>query len=167
MAIQLSIRKSLNKAFLKIKPNRDDIENFKKNLISLLNHINNDESEEYGKNLVSEFLKDTYYKPNFFINVKDRKDLVIHNKGTQHDSVGVIIEAKRLSNASEMVKKEKINSKATQELLLYFLRERFTNKNLEIKNLIATNINEWFIDNILQQIIFGNFFNKFSTFLSC
>ena len=145
MATQLSIRQSLNKAFLKIKPNRDDIENFKKNLISLLNHINNDESEEYGKNLISEFLKDTYYKPNYFINVKDRKDLVIHNKETQHDSVGVIIEAKRLSNVSEMVKKEKINSKATQELLLYFLRERFTNKNIEIKNLIATNINEWFI----------------------
>ena len=95
MAKQLSIRQSLNKAFLKIKPTRNEIETFKKNLISLLSHINNDESEEYSKNLLSEFLKDTYYKPTYFINVKDRKDLVIHNKSTQHDSVGVIIEAKR------------------------------------------------------------------------
>ncbi|MBG0746691.1 MAG: class I SAM-dependent DNA methyltransferase, partial [Planktothrix agardhii KL2] len=35
--------------------------------------------------------------------------------------------------------------KALQELVLYFLRERITNNNLEIKHLIATNINEWFI----------------------
>ena len=145
MENQLTIRQSLNKAFLKIKPTRNEIEIFKKNLVTLLNHINNNESEEYSKNLISEFLKDTYYKPNYFINVKDRKDLVIHNKSTQHDTVGVIIEAKRLSNATEMIKQNKINSKAMQELLLYFLRERFKNNNLEIKNLIATNIDEWFI----------------------
>jgi len=39
----------------------------------------------------------------------------------------------------------KINVKAFQELVLYYLRERITQKNIEIKYLIATNINEWFI----------------------
>ncbi|MBN1339474.1 MAG: class I SAM-dependent DNA methyltransferase, partial [Bacteroidales bacterium] len=39
----------------------------------------------------------------------------------------------------------KINVKAFQELVLYYLRERITLKNIEIKYLIATNINEWFI----------------------
>jgi adenine-specific DNA-methyltransferase len=35
--------------------------------------------------------------------------------------------------------------KAFQELVLYYLRERITHKNLEVKHLVATNINEWFI----------------------
>ncbi|MBN1185770.1 MAG: hypothetical protein JXB49_26040 [Bacteroidales bacterium] len=39
----------------------------------------------------------------------------------------------------------KINVKAFQELVLYYLREQITLKNIEIKYLIATNINEWFI----------------------
>ena len=44
-----------------------------------------------------------------------------------------------------MLTKDNINVKAFQELVLYYLRERITLKNLEIKYLIATNINEWFI----------------------
>ncbi|MCK5169545.1 MAG: hypothetical protein KAQ75_06680 [Bacteroidales bacterium] len=38
-------RKALNKAFLKVKPNRSEIENFKTNLIQLLDTINESESE--------------------------------------------------------------------------------------------------------------------------
>src|SRR5690554_7895259 len=44
-----------------------------------------------------------------------------------------------------MVTTEKLNTKAFQELVLYYLRERITHKNLEVKHLIITNINEWFI----------------------
>ncbi|MCH5600820.1 hypothetical protein MKP09_24350 [Niabella ginsengisoli] len=44
-----------------------------------------------------------------------------------------------------MLTTEKLNSKAFQELVLYYLRERIIHKNLEIKHLIVTNINEWFI----------------------
>ncbi len=40
---------------------------------------------------------------------------------------------------------KKLNAKAFQELVLYYLRERITHKNLEVKHLVATNINEWFI----------------------
>ena len=54
-------RESLNKAFLKVKPNRNDIENFKKNLHSLIEKINESESEEFHKNLIGDFLKGTYY----------------------------------------------------------------------------------------------------------
>jgi len=57
----------------------------------------------------------------------------------------VILEVKKPSNKSEMLRRDKLNCKALQELLLYFLRERITEKNLEIKHLIATNIYEWFI----------------------
>ncbi len=142
---ELKPRKALNKAFLKVKPNRIEIEGFKANLISLLDRTNDTESEEFHKNLVSDFLKDTYYKQNHFINTKGRNDLVIHNGNTAKSTVGVIIEAKNPTNKSEMLTNDNINKKAFQELVLYYLRERITHKNLEVKHLIATNINEWFI----------------------
>ncbi len=141
----LKPRTALNKAFLKVKPNRTEIECFKTNLIQLLDRINDSESEEFHKNLVSDFLKKTYYDPNYFINTKGRNDLVIHNTNTAAGTVGVIIEAKKPTNKAEMLTKDKVNVKAFQELVLYYLRERITQKNIEIKYLIATNINEWFI----------------------
>lgn len=141
----LKPRKALNKAFLKVKPNRTEIECFKTNLSQLLDRINDSESEEFHKNLVSDFLKKTYYEPNHFINTKGRNDLVIHNTNSASGTVGVIIEAKKPTNKAEMLTKDKLNAKAFQELVLYYLRERITQKNIEIKYLIATNINEWFI----------------------
>ena len=152
---RLNPRKALNKAFLKVKPNRTEIEGFKTNLIQLLDRINDAESEEFHKNLVSDFLKKTYYEPKHFINTKGRNDLVIHNGDKANSSVGVIIEAKKSTNKSEMVKSfaesdtpqqiiSKLNTKAFQELVLYYLRERITHKNLEVKHLVI-NINEWFV----------------------
>lgn len=91
------------------------------------------------------FLKKTYYDPNHFINTKGRNDLVIHNGPNANSTVGVIIEAKKPTNKAEMITTKKLNAKAFQELVLYYLRERITHKNLEVKHLVATNINEWFI----------------------
>jgi adenine-specific DNA-methyltransferase len=141
----LKPRKALNKAFLKVKPNRTDIELFKTNLTQLLNRTNDHESEEFHKNLIIDFLKKTYYDPNHYINTKGRNDLVIHNGDKAQTTVGVVLEAKKPTNKSEMVTTEKLNTKAFQELVLYYLRERITHKNLEVKHLVITNINEWFI----------------------
>ena len=66
-------KKSINKAYLKVKPNRQQIELFKKNLIHLFDQIDESETEEYHKNIFSEFLKSTYYKPNHYINTKTLK----------------------------------------------------------------------------------------------
>lgn len=159
---RLKPRKALNKAFLKVKPNRTEIERFKANLIQLLDRTNDMESEEFHKNLVIDFLKKTYYDPCHFINTKGRNDLVIHNGDKANSTVGVILEAKKPTNKSEMPQAfvstdknnthseqmptiEKLNTKAFQELILYYLRERITHKNLEVKHLVITNINEWFI----------------------
>ena len=165
---KLKPRKALNKAFLKVKPNRTEIEGFKANLITLLDRTNDSESEEFHKNLVSDFLKDTYYKQNHFINTKGRNDLVIHNGPNANSTVGVIIEAKKTTNKAEMVTAENLNKKAFQELVLYYLRERITHKNLEIKHLVITNINEWFIfDAVLFDRLFAqnkNLVNQFSDF---
>ncbi len=152
---KLKPKKALNKAFLKVKPNRTEIECFKTNLIQLLDRINDMESEEFHKNLVIDFLKKTYYDPNHFINTKGRNDLVIHNGNKAKNSVGVIVEAKKPANKSEMVTIDKLNTKAFHELVLYYLRERITHKNLEVKHLVITNINEWFI---FDATVFDKFF---------
>ncbi len=44
-----------------------------------------------------------------------------------------------------MLRVDNLNTKAFQELILYFLHDRITGKNLEIKYLVATNIYEWFV----------------------
>ena len=76
---KINPRKALNKAFLKVKPSRSDIESFKKNLVNLIDRINEAESEEFHKNLVSHFLRETYYGSSHFINTKGWNDLVIQN----------------------------------------------------------------------------------------
>lgn len=50
---------------------------------------------------------------------------------------------------------ENLNAKAVYELILYYLRERITGKNLELKYLIVTDLNECFIFNAQE-------FKKFS-----
>lgn len=193
----LKPRQALNKAFLKVKPVRTQIEVFKDNLIRLLDHINESESEEFHKNLVSDFLKRTYYEPDFSINTKGRNDMVIHNGKDGKSPVGVILETKKPTNRGEMISfiktnplthkpspedssltprpplpdgegeenqhqtlssessplprgeglgvRVNLNVKSFQELVLYFLRERITQNNLEIKHLVVTNIYEWFV----------------------
>ena len=143
--IELAPRKALNKAFLKVKPSRIDIEIFKTKLSRLIEKINEDETEEFHKNLVSQFLRETYYGDKYFINTKGRNDLVIHTGKDAYSPVGVIVEAKKPANAAEMLRGNRINTKAFQELVLYYMRERIAAGNLEIKYLIATNIYEWFI----------------------
>ncbi|UCH92542.1 MAG: N-6 DNA methylase [Candidatus Aminicenantes bacterium] len=138
-------KKALNKAFLKVKVGRDEIEKFKTNLVKLLDQINEKESEEFHKNIISEFLKNTYYGSNHYINTKGRYDLVIHNGKDGNSPVGVIIETKSPKNKNEMISTANLNNKAFHELIFYFLQERINNKNLEIRFLIATNIYEWFI----------------------
>ncbi len=145
IATFLKPKQALNKAFLKVKPNRAAIEDFKAHLIKLIDQTNDTESEEFHKNLVIEFLKKTYYDPHHYVNTKGRNDLVIHMGDKAKSNVGVIIEAKKPTNKSEMLSTSNINYKAFQELVLYYLRERITHNNLEVKHLIVTNIHEWFI----------------------
>jgi hypothetical protein len=142
---EVPIKEVLNKAYIKVRPERIAIERFKTNFITLLDTIkeNPGETEEFFKNLVSAFLKKTWYDPDYFINTAARFDLVIHTGKTA--ATRVMIEAKRPGNKTEMISKTNLNAKAMQELLLYYLRETMDNKNPELKHLIITNSLEWFI----------------------
>jgi len=142
---ELKPKKALNKAFLRVKPGRSEIEAFKASMTTFIESKNDTESEEFHKNLIIDLLKEINYSPNHFVNTKGRNDLVIHNGRTAESSVGVIIEAKKITNKHEMISTSNLNAKALHELVLYYLRERITQNNLEVKHLIATNANEWFI----------------------
>jgi hypothetical protein len=144
---KIPIKEALNKAYIKVRPERSAIELFKKNFITLLDGItsNPTETEEFFKNLVSDFLKKTWYESGHNINTSARFDLVIHNGKTTDTPIGVIIEAKRPENKNEMVSHTSLNAKAMQELLLYYLRNTIDQKNLELKHLIITNSIEWYI----------------------
>lgn len=142
---QSKLSLSLDKSLLKFRPFESDIKRFKQELVTLIDHIDERETEEFHKNLVTNFLSKAFYADTNFINTKDRKDLVIHTGKDNKHTVGVIIEAKRPTNKADWFTANKPNSKALQELVLYYLRERVEAKNIDIKYLIATNINEWYI----------------------
>ena len=141
----LTPAKSLNKAFLKQSVKREQIELFKANLSRLFERIRTDEHEEHLKNIVADFLKDTWYKHTNEINTSGRADLVIHNGKSSADPVGVIAEVKRPTNKTEMISPERANVKALHELLHYYMQERYLKDNKEIKHLIISNIYEWYI----------------------
>jgi len=156
--ITQSPKKAL-KAFLKQRPSESERDKFKNNLIALLDKISviekqpKDESEEHLKNNLRDFLRDTYYIDSNAINTKDKKDLVIHIGKTTDTDVAVIIEAKRPSNKNEMVSADNANKKALHELILYYLTERNAKENVQLKQLVVTDIYQWFI-------IDANYFDK-------
>lgn len=137
---KITLKQSLNKAYLKEKVTRSSIELFKRNLVEFLNGINEKESEEYAKNLVTKFLYDTYYSGKNKINTKGRIDLAIY----EDKKPVVILEAKK-PGSPDMVSTTDINKKATHELILYYLQERVDHGNIDIKYLIITDAYEWYI----------------------
>ncbi len=143
----LTAKQALNKAFLRLKPERAEIARFKAEFARLLDALlcNPGESEEFGKNLLSDFLKNAYYAPDYFINTSGRIDLTIHTGKDSASPVGVIIETKKAGSAAEMPSRENLNAKALQQALWYYLRERIKYHNIEIKRLIVTDCREWFI----------------------
>jgi len=152
----LTPRQALNKAYLKEKILRSEIDLFKENLYTLFASIDHEEREENVKTLLRDFLNGTYYHNKHFINTLRDVDLVIYLENNQNKAA-VLTEVKRPKNKLEMITRENLNAKAMHELIRYYLEERIDHKNNEIKHLIATNIYEWFIfDAILFEQLFYN-----------
>jgi hypothetical protein len=160
MTTQLSIRQSLNKAFRKLTIARASFETFRSKLGDLLAGVaaKPDESEEHYKNLLASFFVQTFYPASrqkgddgevWAINTSDRIDLTIarqvgKGKATTEE-IGVLFEVKKPKNTAEMPTANRLNVKALQQLLYYFLQERLTRKNVRIRHLVITNIHEWFV----------------------
>ena len=140
-----TIAKSLSKAYRQVSIDKQSFDAFKKQLEILYQQIDTIDTEEKIKGDLMDFLKLTFYGQNYKVSPNGRIDCAIHLGKSIESPVGVIIEAKMPTNTSEMITRDKLNKKALQELLLYYLRERVEKKNIQLKQLIVTNIYEYFI----------------------
>ena len=134
----------LNQAYRCEKVGREHFDVFHQQLLQFPGNINEQESEENVKNTLSFFLKESLYK-NHRVNTRGRTDLVVHHGDKATSPVGILFEAKRPANETEMIRKYRPTCKALQELVLYYFREREEEKNTEIKHLVITNMHQWFI----------------------
>lgn len=140
-----TIAKSLSKAYRQASIDKQSFDAFKKQLEILYQQIDTIDTEEKIKGDLMDFLKLTFYGQNYKVSPNGRIDCAIHLGNSIESPVGVIIEAKMPTNTSEMITRDKLNKKALQELLLYYLRERVEKKNIQLRQLVVTNIYEYFI----------------------
>lgn len=141
----LSPTESLEKTYRLQSGNRDQIERFKTHFITLFERINEQESEENVKGHLMDFLKEVYYKESYLVATKGKTDFVIHTGKEAKAPAGVLFEVKRPTNKGEMITRENLNTKAMQELILYYFRERTKDKNSDLRYCVITNVYEWFI----------------------
>ncbi|GAA9603569.1 class I SAM-dependent DNA methyltransferase [Helicobacter pylori] len=119
------------------EPKKETIENFEKEINSLLENAKGQDGEEFQKNEINSFLKNTYgYKCNTY----EKVDSAIYVDG----KALVLIEAKALNNRNEFPKdRENPISKAFCQMVFYFLNAIKNNNSL--KHAIICNAHEFFL----------------------
>ncbi|MFM0722374.1 TaqI-like C-terminal specificity domain-containing protein [Paraburkholderia strydomiana] len=142
---------SINKTFLNRPLAHATYSTFAAALQKLVDNSTNQkqQTEEYHKTLLRDFLNEIGYGTKYSINVSDRIDLAIFESIAADARVSVIFETKKRGNA-ELCRIKDLNKKALQEALLYYLRERVgkvmeREPNLNIKNIVITDIDNWFV----------------------
>ncbi|GAA7266586.1 class I SAM-dependent DNA methyltransferase [Helicobacter pylori] len=119
------------------EPKKETIENFEKEINSLLENAPRRNDEEFQKNEINKFLKNTY---GYDCNTNEKVDSAIYVDG----KAWVLIEVKSLSNKTEFPKdRENPLSKAFCQMVLYFLKE--TEENNSLKHAIICNAHEFFL----------------------
>ncbi len=119
------------------EPKKETIENFEKEINSLLENAKGQDDEEFQKNVINSFLKNTY---GYDCNTHEKVDSAIY----VDKEVWVLIEVKALNNKTEFPKdKENPLSKAFCQMVLYFLKE--IEKNNSLKHAIICNAHEFFL----------------------
>ncbi|GAA8356658.1 class I SAM-dependent DNA methyltransferase [Helicobacter pylori] len=120
-------------------PTTETIEKFEKEINSLLENAPRQDDEEFQKNEINSFLKNTY---GYRCNTHKKVDSAIY----VDKEVWVLIEVKALNNRNEFPKdRENPLSKAFCQMVLYFLEERKKEKNNSLKHTIICNAHEFFL----------------------
>ncbi|MFP6314796.1 Eco57I restriction-modification methylase domain-containing protein [Helicobacter pylori] len=121
------------------EPKKETIENFEKEINSLLENAPRQDDEEFQKNEINKFLKNAY---GYNCNTRKKVDSAIYVDG----EVRVLIEVKALDNKTEFPKnRENPLSKAFCQMVLYFLEETEKEKNNSLKHAIICNMHEFFL----------------------
>ncbi len=120
-------------------PTTETIEKFEKEINSLLENAPRQDDEEFQKNEINSFLKNTY---GYRCNTNKKVDSAIY----VDEEVQVLIEVKALNKKTEFPKnRENPLSKAFCQMVLYFLEEREKEKNNSLKHTIICNAHEFFL----------------------
>ncbi|EJC26375.1 eco57I restriction-modification methylase family protein [Helicobacter pylori Hp P-11b] len=120
-------------------PTKETIENFEKEINSLLENAPRQDDEEFQKNEINSFLKNAY---GYRCNTHKKVDSAIY----VDEEVQVLIEVKALDKKTEFPKnRENPLSKAFCQMVLYFLEEREKEKNNSLKHTIICNAHEFFL----------------------
>ncbi|MFB1309670.1 Eco57I restriction-modification methylase domain-containing protein [Helicobacter pylori] len=120
-------------------PTKETIENFEKEINSLLENAPRQDDEEFQKNEINKFLKNAY---GYDCNTSKKVDSAIYVDG----EVRVLIEVKALNKKTEFPKnRENPLSKAFCQMVLYFLEEIEKEKNNSLKHTIICNAHEFFL----------------------
>ncbi|MGN8504888.1 DUF7149 domain-containing protein [Helicobacter pylori] len=121
------------------EPKKETIENFEKEINSLLENAPRQDDEEFQKNEINKFLKNAY---GYDCNTRKKVDSAIYVDG----EVRVLIEVKALDKKTEFPKnRENPLSKAFCQMVLYFLEEIEKEKNNSLKHTIICNAHEFFL----------------------
>lgn len=143
--------KTHHKSYISHKIERTDFVKYLQNLrvayAQILEAVKTNATEENIKNIVVNFIKDTFYS--------DRKDIQINAFNNidyaikKNDNIEVIMEFKKPSNKAEMITCDNLNKKALHEAIKYFYDEKHKG-NYHIKNIIISDGISYFIFNPLQ-----------------
>ncbi|GAA9640915.1 class I SAM-dependent DNA methyltransferase [Helicobacter pylori] len=119
------------------EPKKETIENFEKEINSLLENAKGQDDEEFQKNEINKFLKNAY---GYDCNTNKKVDSAIYVDG----EVRVLIEVKALDKKTEFPKnRENPLSKAFCQMVFYFLNAIENNNSL--KHAIICNAHEFFL----------------------
>ncbi|WP_181232628.1 type IIG restriction enzyme/methyltransferase [Helicobacter pylori] len=119
------------------EPKKETIENFEKEINSLLENAPKQDDEEFQKNEINKFLKNAY---GYDCNTSKKVDSAIY----VDKEVRVLIEVKALNKKTEFPKnRENPLSKAFCQMVFYFLKEIENNNSL--KHAIICNAHEFFL----------------------
>ncbi|GAA8613158.1 class I SAM-dependent DNA methyltransferase [Helicobacter pylori] len=119
------------------EPKKETIENFEKEINSLLEKAKRQDGEEFQKNEINSFLRKVY---DYKCNTNKKVDSTIYEDG----KAWVLIEVKALNNKNEFPKdRENPLSKAFCQMVFYFLKEIENNNSL--KHAIICNAHEFFL----------------------
>ncbi|GAA7083857.1 class I SAM-dependent DNA methyltransferase [Helicobacter pylori] len=119
------------------EPKKETIENFEKEINSLLENAKGQDYEESQKSKINKFLKNTY---GYECDIYGKVDSAIY----VDKKAWVLIEVKALNNRNEFPKnRENPISKAFCQMVFYFLKE--IEKNNSLKHAIICNAHEFFL----------------------
>ncbi|WRC40256.1 class I SAM-dependent DNA methyltransferase [Helicobacter pylori] len=122
------------------EPKKETIEKFEKEINSLLENAPRQDDEEFQKNKINSFLKNTY---DYDCNTNKKVDSAIY-VDKEDKEAWVLIEVKALNNGNEFPKdRENPLSKAFCQMVFYFLKEIENNNSL--KHAIICNAHEFFL----------------------